>query len=166
MNKRDIGFLPLSNLNKQPHFHIVSPCTGKTKLLSQHPEPFFCHGTLGPGIVIEMTSHKVLAPYDGKLLQLKNAGTEFILQANNGLKVLINLYAEHPLSEVNHRHLAQLTDSNISKGQQLAYFDLRDLSSPVLASVIILNSDKLGPLYYSLNQVTAGIDPILTLTKK
>ena len=115
--------------------------------------------------MVQLSNHKILAPFDGTLLQVKNAGTEFILQAKNGLKVLINLTilsSQH----ITHTHIAQLNGSKICKGQRLAYFDLRELDTPMLASLILLNGHSLGTFHFSHSQVNAGVDTLLTIIKK
>jgi phosphotransferase system IIA component len=153
--------------NKTPYNAIIitSPFTGKVIAMSDHPDPFFRFGTLGPGIMVQLTSHKILAPFDGTLLQVKNAGTEFILQAKNGLKILINLTI--PSSQpITHTHIAQLNGTQITKGQRLAYFDLRELDNPMLASLILLNGHNLGTFHYSHSHVNAGADTLLTIIKK
>lgn len=154
-------------LNKIPKnaINITSPFTGKVFDLSKHPAPLFSFGTLGPGIMVQLTSHKILSPFDGTLLQVKNAGTEFVLQANNGLKVLINLTL--PVhSAITHTHIAQLNGSKVIKGQRLAYFDLRELDSALMASLILLNGHNLGTFHSTLSHVEAGVDPLLTIIKK
>ncbi|WP_404343121.1 PTS glucose transporter subunit IIA [Pseudoalteromonas mariniglutinosa] len=166
MKTLDVSFLPERALKKNALMAITSPFSGRVRPLSEHPEAFFKYATLGPGIMVELSNHKILAPFDGTLLQIKNAGTEYILQANNGLRLLLNLYFEAPLEHLNHTHIAQLHGSKINKGERLAYFDLRDLSSPMLASLSILNCQQLGAIFYSLSQVSAGIDTLLTITKK
>ena len=160
----DISYLPQRQLTSNS-FAICSPFSGKVVPLSEHPEPFFSYGTLGPGIMVALSNHKVLAPFDGTLMQVKNAGTEFILKANNGLKVLLNLHLG-PQQPIKQTHIAQLNGSKVSKGQRLAYFDQRDLCSPLLASLILLNGHQLIPMHYSLSHVSAGIDTLLTITKK
>ena len=154
-------------LNKTPRnaILITSPFTGKVMSLKEHPEPIFRFGILGPGITVTLSSHKILAPFDGTLLQVKNAGAEFILQAKNGLKVLINLTIPDTQS-ITHTHIAQLNGSEISKGQRLAYFDLRELDTPMLASLILLNGHNLGTFHYSHSHVNAGVDTLLTIIKK
>ncbi|MGO2168836.1 PTS glucose transporter subunit IIA [Pseudoalteromonas sp.] len=106
--------------------------------------------------MVKLNKHKILAPFDGKLVQVKNAGTEFILQANNGLKVLFNLYVKQSLALPEHTYLAQINTSKITHGQQLAYFDLRQFKRPLLASLTILNALKNSNVFYSLNYVDAG----------
>ncbi|MGO3301145.1 MAG: PTS glucose transporter subunit IIA [Pseudoalteromonas sp.] len=113
-------------------------------------------GILGSGIMVKLNKHKILAPFDGKLVQVKNAGTEFILQTNNGLKVLLNLYVKQSPTLPEHTYLAQINTSKITRGQQLAYFDLRQLKQPLLASLTILNALKNSNVFYSLNYVDAG----------
>ncbi|MBQ4832566.1 PTS glucose transporter subunit IIA [Pseudoalteromonas sp. MMG010] len=151
--------LPLNSLN------IASPFTGKVLSIDTHPVAFFRYSTLGPSVLVELSSHKILAPFNGKLLQVKNAGTEFVLQADNGIKLLLNLHiiAKKPLS---HTRITQLNGKNITHSQQLAYFDLLELESPILASVVLLNGHNLGRFHFSHTHVNAGIDPILSIIKK
>ena len=121
---------------------------------------------MGPGISAELTSHNIIAPFDGTLLQVKNAGKEYLLQANNGLKILINLYFSSEDDHINHTNIAKLNGNKISQGERLAYFDLRELTRPMIGTLCVLNAANLGPLYFSLSQVTAGVDTLLTVTKK
>ncbi|MEL0632416.1 PTS glucose transporter subunit IIA [Pseudoalteromonas carrageenovora] len=164
MKAQQIDYLAVNKTPKNA-ISIISPFTGKVTMLDSHPEPFFKYGTLGPGIMVSLSSHKILAPFDGTLLQVKNAGTEFILQAKNGLKVLINLTIAGS-QPITHTHIAQLNGSEIHKGQRLAYFDLRKLDTPMLASLILLNGHTLGTFHYSHTHVNAGADPLLTIIKK
>ncbi|UJX26940.1 PTS glucose transporter subunit IIA [Pseudoalteromonas sp. CF6-2] len=165
MNK-EVTYQSQRALRKNQVMAIKSPFTGRVKPISEHPEAFFRFSTLGPSISVELTSHNIVAPFDGTLLQVKNAGKEYILQAKNGLKILINLHFSSLSEHINHTRIAKLNDSKISQGQRLAYFDLRELSSPMIATLCVLNSQQLGPLYYSLSQVSAGVDTLLTVTKK
>ncbi|TMO23856.1 MULTISPECIES: PTS glucose transporter subunit IIA [Pseudoalteromonas] len=162
----EVQYLPERSLRKARCMAIKSPFSGRVKSINEHPEPFFRFATLGPGISVELTSHNIIAPFDGTLLQVKNAGKEYILQAKNGLKVLLNLSFSSVEEHINHTNIAKLNGSKISQGERLAYFDLRELSSPMLGTLCVLNSQHLGPLYYSLSQVTAGVDTLLTVTKK
>ena len=164
MKSEDVSYLTKNKIGRSA-IQITSPFSGKVMQMDAHPEAFFRFGTLGPGIIVSLTSHKVLAPFNGTLLQVKSGGCEFILKAKNGLKVLINLAVpdSHTLP---HTHIAQLNGSKITKGQRLAYFDLRELDAPILASLIILNGHDLGTFHYSHPQVNAGADTLLTIIKK
>lgn len=164
MKYQNVSYLAKNKIG--PHaIQITSPFSGRVIPISEHPEPFFRFATLGPGIMVSLSSHKVIAPFNGILLQVKNAGTEFVLRANNGLKLLINL-AVPESDTMTHTHIAQLNGSKISKGQRLAYFDKRELDSPILASLILLNGHNLGTFHYSHPQVNAGVDTLLTIIRK
>ncbi|NMR27474.1 PTS sugar transporter [Pseudoalteromonas sp. NEC-BIFX-2020_015] len=165
MKYSDISYLPQRQLDPNS-ISICSPFSGRVRPLSEHPEPFFSYGILGRGIIVELTSHKILAPFNGTLLQVKNAGSEFILKANNGLKVLLTLHLDTHQHHIAHTHIAQLGGSKIIKGERLAYFDLRELKTPLLATMILLNGNRLGAVHYGLSHVTAGVDSLLTITKK
>lgn len=162
----DVKYLPEHTLRKSQIMAIKSPFSGRVKPITEHPEPFFRFSTLGPGISVELTSHNIIAPFDGTLLQVKNAGKEYLLQANNGLKILINLYFSSEDDHINHTNIAKLNGNKISQGERLAYFDLRELTRPMIGTLCVLNAANLGPLYFSLSQITAGVDTLLTVTKK
>lgn len=164
MKSEDVSYLTKNKIGRSA-IQITSPFSGKVLQMDAHPEAFFRFGTLGPGVMVSLTSHKVLAPFNGSLLQVKSGGCEFILKAKNGLKVLINL-AVPDSQTLTHTHIAQLNGSKIIKGQRLAYFDLRELDAPILASLIILNGHDLGTFHYSHPQVNAGVDTLLTIIKK
>ena len=164
MKSEDVSYLTKNKIGRSA-IQITSPFSGKVLQMDAHPEAFFRFGTLGPGIMVSLTSHKVLAPFNGTLLQVISGGCEFILKAKNGLKVLINL-AVPDSQTLTHTHIAQLNGSKITKGQRLAYFDLRELDTPILASLIILNGHDLGTFHYSHPQVNAGVDTLLTIIKK
>lgn len=164
MKSEDVSYLTKNKIGKGA-IQITSPFTGTVMAMEEHPEPFFRFGTLGPGVIVSLSSHKILAPFNGVLLQAKSGGCEFILKANNGLKVLINLAVPNSQTLM-HTHIAQLSDSKITKGQRLAYFDLRELDSPILASLIILNGHNVGTFHYSHPHVNAGVDTLLTIIKK
>jgi phosphotransferase system IIA component len=164
MKNLAINYIAQNEIAKNS-INITSPYSGKVLPISQHPDAFFSFGILGPGIMVELTNHKIIAPFNGKLLQVKNAGTEFILQANNGLKVLLNLHIPAQQT-MTYTHIAQLNDTKIQQGQRLAYFDLRELNSPLLASLVLLNGHNLGTFHYSLPHVNAGTDTLLTISKK
>ena len=164
MKSEDVSYLTKNKIGRSA-IQITSPFSGKVLQMDAHPEAFFRFGTLGPGVMVSLTSHKVLAPFNGSLLQVKSGGCEFILKAKNGLKVLINL-AVPDSQTLTHTHIAQLNGSKIIKGQRLAYFDLRELDAPILASLIILNGHDLGTFHCSHPQVNAGVDTLLTIIKK
>ena len=110
----EVQYIPERSLRKARCMAIKSPFTGRVKSISEHPEPFFRFATLGPGISVELTSHNIIAPFDGTLLQVKNAGKEYILQAKNGLKVLLNLSFSSVEAHINHTNIAKLNGSKIS----------------------------------------------------
>ena len=81
------------------------------------------------------------------------------------MKILINLTLPESAA-ITHTHIAQLNGSQVFKGQRLAYFDLRELDSPLLGSLILLNGHNLGTFHHSHLQVKAGEDTLLTIIKK
>ena len=137
MKAQTIEYLALNKTSRNAIL-ITSPFTGKVIPLQEHPEPIFRFGILGPGITVKLSSHKILAPFDGTLLQVKNAGTEFILQAKNGLKVLINLTITGSQS-ITHTHIAQLNNYDT------ALKDVSELEAPSAWQSQFQSKDYVNP---------------------
>ncbi len=145
---------------------LFSPLSGHVLALSEHPDPFFAGGTLGCGIAVEMHGHKLVAPFDGWLESVKAGGSEFVLKSDSGIRLLIAINL--PLDEMplTGTRLNYLNKTRITRGEQLAYFDLRRFKENRVAAIIVLNHKKLGAIYFSQQQVSAGSDTLLTITKK
>lgn len=159
-----VSHLPINSIER-PILNIASPFTGRVVPASSHPNPLISTGTLGKGICVEMTNFKIVTPISGTIKQVRRKGCEFIIEANNGLKILINILLPQEYQEYDHHTLNILTRSSINQGEVIAYFDLPMTKGFAWGTMIVLNAESLGPCYHPLKQVTAGKDPLITITK-
>ncbi|BBN81373.1 hypothetical protein PA25_13580 [Pseudoalteromonas sp. A25] len=162
---KSASYAPITSVSNL-FMHLASPFTGKVHPLTVHPEPIFSTGMLGRGVCVEMTSNKVTSPVAGAIEQIKRKGCEFIIVANNGLKLLVHVHLPSEYASLDRQPINAFGKERVEQGEILAYFDLPSSQLKVLGTLIVLNADKLGPCYYPLRQVSAGQDPLLTLTKK
>ena len=159
-----ISYAPINSID-QPLLHLASPFSGKVTPLSSHPDPLFSQGMLGRGICVQLSSFKIVSPVHGTIEQIKQHGTEFIISAQNGLKILVNIRIPTEYSAPQYQTFNAFGKTTIQQGELLAYFDIPASVTPAIGSVILINAEKLGPCYYPLKQVSAGQDPLVTLTK-
>ncbi|OHU97210.1 PTS sugar transporter [Pseudoalteromonas byunsanensis] len=160
-----VEYAPITTIDS-PLMHLASPFTGKVLPLLAHPDPLFAKGMLGRGVCVDMSSNKVCSPVTGTIERIKRKGSEFIIVADNGLKLLVHIQLPPDCNAMERQPINAFGKEHVTQGEVLAYFDLTGSNSRMLGTLIVLNADKLGPCYYPLKQVNAGQDPLLTITKK
>jgi phosphotransferase system IIA component len=161
---QSVPFAPINEI-VDPVLHLASPFSGKVQSLKQHPLALFSSGMIGRGVTVELTQGKVTAPFDGKIEQVKRHGYEIILVAKNGLKLLIHIQPPSEQANTSLQITSAFGKKEVKQGELLAYFETTHLEKPLLGSLLIVNADKLGPCFYPLKQVRAGLDPLITITQ-
>jgi phosphotransferase system IIA component len=147
-------------------FPVMSPLSGRIKPLEEHPEVIFSTGALGCGLALEISSHKIIAPFDGIIEKVKMGGTEVYFKARNGLRLLVALNIDPSYFPLPGLAIIKHENQNVKASEAIVHFDLRKVPTPIIASVTILNYQKLGAIYYSHNQITAGEDVLFKVTAK
>lgn len=69
---------------------LTSPMTGELVDISQTSDPVFSGKMVGDGVTIIPTDGDVLAPIDGKIIQMFDTGHALAIESN-GIQVLIHL---------------------------------------------------------------------------
>ncbi|MDP4982991.1 PTS glucose transporter subunit IIA [Pseudoalteromonas tunicata] len=145
---------------------VFSPISGKILPLTSHPEALFSQGIMGCGLAMTLTGHKVFAPFDGSVEQIRAGGTEFILKSRQGIRMMIALSIA-----TDYLPLPGLC-FYVQEGQQfkaqdaLFYADFRHVPQPIFAAITVLNHDKLGGIYYCLQQARAPQDILFHITAR
>jgi len=147
-------------------FPITSPLSGKVLPLKEHPEAIFSSGALGCGLTFEITSHKILAPFDGIIEKIKMGGTEVYFKAKNGLRILVALNIDPIHLPLPGLAIKKQEKQMVKSTEPVVHFDLRKIPSPIYGSVTVLNHKKLGAIYFSQVQLTAGEDVLFKATSK
>ncbi|CAH9057769.1 PTS system glucose-specific EIIA component [Pseudoalteromonas holothuriae] len=162
---KSVDYAPIASV-EHLLMNLASPFTGKVYPLSVHPETLLATSMLGRGVCVEMTGNKVTSPISGTIEQIKRKGCEFIIVADNGLKLMVHVHLPNEYNTLGQQAINAFGKKHIEQGEILAYFDLPSSQQKILGTLIVLNADKLGPCYYPLKQVSAGQDPLLSITKK
>lgn len=75
--------------------NLFSPVTGLVRLLAEVPDEAFAGGLLGEGIAVEvedgLESFEVLAPADGLLSVVAEAGHAFGMTLDDGVEILVHV---------------------------------------------------------------------------
>lgn len=83
---------------------ITAPVAGKVVALEDVPDPTFAQGILGPGIAIEPTEGRIVAPADGTLVdekKIKAAGVAGVMRpSQTAVQVIIGTKVQFVADEM------------------------------------------------------------------
>ncbi|RRS08523.1 PTS sugar transporter [Pseudoalteromonas sp. J010] len=159
-----IQYRPISQI-ANPIAHIPSPFTGKVFPLSAHSNAVIASGALGIGVCVQVRVPLLLSPCHGQLLQTRRNGCEYIVQANNGLKMLLSLDISSEFTKPEYLKANSFGKSKVALGEPLCFYDVPLSEAKTMAAIVLLNAQKLGACYYPLKQVTAAKEPIITIAR-
>ena len=152
-------------------FHILSPVNGILTPISQLSNTIINSGCLGEGVAIAITGNKLHAPFDGVVTQMPATGERIVLQATNGIKLVL-LFAHNNQQLMGKGFNAKVTsNSPIKKGQVIATFNLQQLQQlspqgPHYLAAMIVNAELVGNIYHCNHKLSGGEDILLTVTAK
>ncbi|VUD51474.1 Phosphoenolpyruvate-protein phosphotransferase [Thalassocella blandensis] len=148
---------------------LKAPLTGPLMALENVPDPVFSQKMVGDGISIDPVNQCLVAPCDGKVIQLHRACHAVTIEADNGLQVLMHIGIDTVgMGGVGFNARVAMGDS-VKSGDPLIEFDadyLATQAKSLLTQIIITNSDEVQSFKYSEGFARVGQDIVLELTPK
>lgn len=144
---------------------LLSPLSGLTLPLSEVPDAVFAGGMLGPGFAIDPTEGKVLAPCEGKVLNIHPSRHALTLEIVDGAQVLIHVGIDTVKLKGKGFTARVKNGERVKAGQLLLEFDLDAvaLAAASLISPVILVEPKGARLSFtSSREVKAGQDELFS----
>lgn len=142
---------------------ILSAFTSGTVVpIDAVPDPVFAGRMLGDGLAIDPVDGELLAPCDGRIVQLHAARHACILEATNGARMLLHIGVDTVLlkGEGFVAHVAE--GDTVRTGQPLIGFDLAVLArhgKPAITMLVIENGDEYRIDWRSsAGRITAGAE--------
>ncbi|MBP1968625.1 PTS system trehalose-specific IIC component [Virgibacillus natechei] len=125
---------------------IYAPLSGEVIPLDNVPDPTFSQKMMGDGLAIEPSVGKVVAPFDGEIVQLFPTKHAIGLRGNSGVEVLIHIGLETVTldGEGFEAHIKQ--GDQVKAGDPLVTFDLayiKEKAASAITPIIITNGDAL-----------------------
>jgi PTS system glucose-specific IIA component len=149
---------------------VYTPVSGKILSLEEVPDPVFSEKMMGDGIAIEPSDGRVVAPFDGDIMQIFPTKHAVGIKAANGAEILIHVGLEtvSMKGEGFESHVSQ--GDKVKKGDLLITFDLnliREKANSTITPIIVTNGDMIENIAKKENDiVTAGEEVLLTVTVK
>lgn len=124
---------------------VYAPAAGEVIALDKYPDEVFGQGVLGPGCGILPSGDKVVAPFNGTVIQLTDTRHAIGVASSDGVEVLIHIGVD--TVEMAGKGFTALVKEGqkISRGDALIRFDrdaIREAGHPDAIAVIVTNSDE------------------------
>lgn len=156
-------------LKKLKGIELCSPVTGEAVDLSQVPDPVFAEKMVGDGIAIIPTEDIVVAPCDGKIVQIFPTNHAIGIESTTGLDLLIHIGIDTvDLKGDGFKRLVEEGDT-VKKGQPILEVDIKrvkELGKPLTSPFVITNADEVEFKKRATGKVEAGKTVVMTLKKK
>lgn len=146
---------------------IVSPLTGKIKLLSEVNDPAFSSEAMGKGIAIEPTIGTALSPVNGVITVLFPTRHAIGITSDTGVEMLIHIGLNTVELQGKYFEAKVKQGDQVKQGDELVSFDLEkikaegyDLTTPI----IITNSSDYKEIVQTDNKVIEKNDVLLSVS--
>jgi PTS system glucose-specific IIA component len=139
--------------------HLYAPVEGNIKLIEEVPDTVFAQKIVGDGIALEPSNGRIVAPCDGKIVQIASTNHAVGIQTNYGFDVLIHVGIDTvELKGEGFRRVAAV-DTMVKKGDVLLEVDLetiKKLGKPSITPFVITDTEKIDITYRAKGKASAG----------
>jgi phosphocarrier protein FPr len=143
---------------------IFAPFSGILVPLDQVPDPAFAQRLAGDGIAIDPLDQRVVAPCDGRVLQVHRAGHALTFSAY-GLEILIHVGLDTVKLKGKGFKARIKAGDDVRKGDELMTFDADYIATnavSLISPVLVTNMDRVTSMRPRAGKVRAG-DPLLEI---
>lgn len=145
---------------------LKAPLSGILVPITEVPDPVFAQKLVGDGISLDPTSQELLAPCDGRIVQLHRGGHAVAL-ASHGVEIMMHIGLDTVnLQGAGFTPRVHVGDQ-VRAGDVLISFDADYVATharSLLTQIIITNPEQVRALRPCSGKVVAGQDSILDLT--
>lgn len=150
-----------------------APCSGTVVPVEHAASPWVAQGIFGAAVIVQSQSNQLLAPCAGILSHLDFANLRFIVQASNGLQLLVEVLKTHSAADVvdltpMHAKWLATLKSTVYAGQPILQYDPRQFQQAnhhTQIAVGIINATAALQVAVPNVKVTAGQDPLFQIKK-
>jgi len=144
---------------------LLAPLSGVVVPLEQVPDPVFAERTVGDGISIDPTSQILVAPCDGRVIQIHRAGHAVTIEAG-GLEILMHIGLDTVELKGQGFTPKVKAGSVVKAGDPLIAFDADFVATharSLLTEVIVTSMDRVASIEPRSGAVAAGRDVLMSV---
>ncbi len=147
---------------------IAAPVAGKVTELIDVPDPTFAQGILGPGIAVEPSEGRIVAPADGAIDVMFETGHAVSMTTKDGAELLIHVGIDTVQLEGRHYKACCKAGDQVKKGDTLIEFDPAAIQAEgykIVTPVIVCNPDAFAEVKPAEAASVSAGDVLITLKK-
>jgi len=164
-------FRRLHGLVSEDGIRVYAPVSGKILPIEDVPDVVFSERIAGDGIAIKPEGDKLVAPFDGTIVQVFETNHAFAIRSEKNIEVLVHFGIDTvDLRGKGFKRLAE-SGQKVHKGDPIIGFNLKELESSAHSTVTPVVISNIGELEIDrLNKAdgdaVAGETAVLTLFLK
>jgi phosphoenolpyruvate-protein phosphotransferase len=147
-----------------PRLQLKAPLSGVLVPIEQVPDPVFAQKMVGDGVSIDPISTQLLAPCDGRVIQLHSAAHAITLSSEPGLDVLMHIGLDTVQLKGSGFTARVRVGDSVRAGDLLIDFDADYVAThakSLMTQVVITSVERVASMRAMAGMVTAGVDVIL-----
>ncbi|WP_447931365.1 phosphoenolpyruvate--protein phosphotransferase [Sphingopyxis fribergensis] len=145
---------------------ITSPLRGWATTLDSVPDPVFAKRMMGDGVAIQPLDDTIVAPFDGEVVTLHDAGHAISLRSAEGAEILIHVGLDTVmLKGEGFTPLVAIGDT-VSRGDPLIRFDLDAVAlaaTSLITPVIVTNAETFAISRRTVDCAIGACEALMTL---
>ena len=145
---------------------LKAPLSGVVVPIEAVPDPVFAQKMVGDGVSLDPVSSSLLAPCDGRLVQLHSAGHAVTLLADHGVEILMHIGLDTVHLKGQGFTARAAVGDQVRVGDPLIDFDVEYLAAhakSLLTPILITSLDRVSSIMRANGTVTAGADSLLEI---
>lgn len=147
---------------------IFSPLSGEIVPIEDVPDVMFAEKTVGDGIAIKPTGHKIVAPCNGTIGKIFETNHAFSIESDSGIELFVHFGID--TVELHGEGFTRIAyeGQQVKRGDTIIEFDLAVLEAKAkstLTPVIISNMDEIKELIKLNGPVILGETLIMRINK-
>lgn len=145
---------------------ITSPLRGWATTLDAVPDPVFAERMMGDGVAIQPLGDTVVAPFDGEVVTLHDAGHAISLRSAEGAEVLIHVGLDTVMLKGEGFTPLVAIGDHVSRGDPLIRFDLDAVAlaaASLITPVIVTNAEAFAISRRSVDCAIGACEELMTL---
>ncbi|RYD43525.1 MAG: HPr family phosphocarrier protein, partial [Sphingomonadales bacterium] len=145
---------------------ITSPLRGWATTLDSVPDPVFSQRMMGDGVAIQPLGDTVVAPFDGEVVTLHDAGHAVSLRSAEGAEVLIHIGLDTVMLKGEGFTPLVVIGDKVSRGDPLIRFDLDAVAlaaTSLITPVIVTNAEAFAISRRTVDCAIGSCEALMTL---
>ena len=145
---------------------ITSPLRGWATTLDSVPDPVFAQRMMGDGVAIQPLGDTVVAPFDGEVVTLHDAGHAISLRSAEGAEVLIHIGLDTVMLKGEGFTPLVTIGQTVLRGDPLIQFDLDAVAlsaASLITPVIVTNAEAFAISRRTTDCAVGACEALMTL---